>query len=935
MSNSTAINILITMAKKAKNPTVKDILLSAADMSDSDFIMHYGTKRHSGRYPWGSGDNPYQHEIDFLNRVRKMRNKGYSELTIAKKCGYSTTSELRSAVRSANNDISQYRIQWANQLLKDGLTQTEAARRMDIPESTFRSIMDKQRQARANKAQSTANFLKSVVDERGPIDIGAEVNRELNISNEKLTQAVDILKKQGYEVRVGSMPQVTNEHGQRTTLKILCPPGSPKNQAYLYDDISPLFDYAKEYSSSDGGKTFDKFEYPASMDSKRIFVRYLEDGGADRDGLIELRRGVEDLSLGGSRYSQVRILVDGNKYMKGMAVYSDNIPDGYDVIYNSRKSREKGEDPFKDIKKDDPTNPFGSYISPRGQSHYIDSKTGERKLSLINKRADEGDWNDWSKSLPSQFLSKQNKKLIENQLNLSIADKMAEYEDICNLTNPTVKRRLLETFAEDCDATSVHLDAAALPRQRYQVIIPLPSLKKDQIYAPNFKDGEKVALVRYPHGGIFEIPVLTVNNKNREGISILSKNPTDAVGINIEAAKQLSGADFDGDTVMVIPLSSKVQVSHRPYLGALKGFDPEVEYPKREGMKPMQRTDIEMGKITNLIMDMTLAGATEDEVARAVKHSMVVIDAKKHELDWQLSEEQNKIKELKDKYQGHYDENGRWCHGSGTIVTRAKSPERVTKRRGEFDIDPETGKKIWKEAFDAHYEDAKGKPKTRTQESYRMLETDDPYSLVSGMNTQTEQLYARYAAQLKALANQARKEYKYNTPNLEYSPSAHKVYKKEVDSLTEKLRQSRLNAPREREAQRRANVQLERLFKENPELRDDKKQRGKYAQQYLTAARVAVGAQRYKIEITPAEWTAIQAGAISDSLLKQILDATDTNTVREYATPRNSDTMSNAKKARLFSLRRSGYSNAEIADALNVPVSTILYYVRQEKEGKL
>ena len=905
--------------------------LTSYDETASDILAHYGTKRHSGRYPWGSGENPFQHEIDFLDRVRKYRAKGMTEKEIAKKVGYSTTSELRAAVKSANNDINQARIHWANQLLKDGLSQSEAARRMGIPVSTFRSIIDKQRQARVSQAQSTADFLKKVVKEKGPVDVGSSVEKELRISKEKLNQAIDILKEEGYEVRGGRMPQVTNESGQMTTLKVLCPPGSPKNMAYQYDQIHSLFDY----SSEDGGQTFNKFEYPESMDSKRILFRYAEDGGDKKDGLIEIRPGVDDLYLGGSRYSQVRVLVDGNKYIKGMAAYSDDIPDGYDMIVNSHYSKASGK-ALKDIKTEDPMNPFGSYISAAGQSHYI-GKDGKEHLSLINKRADEGDWDEWSRSLPSQFLSKQNKKLVEQQLELSIADEIAEYEEICSLTNPTVKRRLLETFAEDCDSRAVHLDAAALPRQRYQVIIPVSSLKNDQVYAPNFKDGEKVALVRYPHAGIFEIPVLTVNNKNREGISLLSKNPTDAIGINSEVAKQLSGADFDGDTVMVIPLSSKVNISHRPYLKELLNddgtpFDPQMSYPYREGMKVMTRTDIEMGVITNLIMDMTLAGAHDDEVARAVKHSMVVIDAKKHKLDYQLSEKENGIAELKDKYQGHYNEDGRWVHGSGTIVTRAKSETRVNKRRGDFKVDPETGKKIWKDAYDLEYVDSKtGKTKTRTQSSYKMLETDDPYSLVSDTSSSTEMAYARYAAQLKALANEARKEYAYNTPNLEYSPSAKKTYAAEVESLTEKLRRSRLNAPREREAQRRANVRKKQLLQEHPELKEDKKTLGKYAQQYLTAARNEVGATRYKIDITPKEWEAIQAGAISDSFLKQILDATDTNTVRAYATPKQDIGLSSAKQTRLFALKRSGYSNQEIADALNVPLSTVKYYIREGK----
>lgn len=905
-----------------------------------DIIMHYGTKRHSGRYPWGSGENPYQHEIDFLNRVRRMRAKGTSEIDIAKKCGYSNTSELRAALRSANDNIHAYRINWGKALLADGKSPAEAARIMNISDSTFRAMMNEQAIARAGVARKTADILRAIVDEKGPIDIGAEVNREIDvngtgigISKEKLMQAVDILKKEGYEVRVGSMPQVTDEHGQRTTMKVLCPPGSPKNAAYDYEHISSLVDYGKDYYSRDNGETLSTFQYPASLDSKRILFRYGEDGGADKEGLIEIRRNVPDISLGNSRYCQVRILVDGNKYLKGMAAYSDNIPDGYDLVVNSHYPKASNK-ALKNI-KEDPMNPFGAYIGPKGQSTYI-GKDGKEHLSVINKTRSEGEWNEWAKSLPSQFLSKQNKKLIQNQLELSIADKYSEYEDICNLTNPTVKRRLLQTFAEDCDATSVHLDAAALPRQRFQVILPIPSLKDNEVYAPNYKPGEKLALVRYPHGGIFEIPVLTVNNKNREAISVMGKNAADAIGINARVAQQLSGADFDGDTVMVIPISGKVNISHKPYLKELLNddgtpFDPQAAYPEVPGMKHMTRTDREMGIITNLIMDMTLMGASDAEVARAVKHSMVVIDAKKHNLNYKLSELENGIQELKEKYQGHYNEKGNLVFGSGTIVTRAKSQTHVTKRRGEFSIDPETGEKIWKEAHDAHYIDYKtGKEKTRTQQSYAMLDTDDPYTLLSKFRTEQELAYARYAAQLKALANEARKEYKFNTPNLKYSPSAAEVYKEEVASLKEKLNRSRLNAPREREAQRRANVELEKLFKIEPELRDDKKERGKRAQQYLTKARLEVGAQRYKIDITPKEWEAIQAGAITDSLLQSILDATDTDKIREYATPRTEKGLSNAKKSRLYSLERSGYTNAEIAEALNVPVSTVLYYLREK-----
>lgn len=317
------------------------------------------------------------------------------------------------------------------------------------------------------------------------------------------------------------------------------------------------------------------------MDSKRLDICYAEDGGLEKDGLVEIRRGRPDLSLGESRYSQVRIMVDGKKYIKGMAVYSDDLPDGIDVRFNTNKTKDKSKlEVLKDI-KDDPDNPFGSLIkdADQGGQYWYDSKTGERisgasdnpnkKLGLINKRADEGDWDDWKDALPSQFLGKQTKTLAEKQLNLAKANKMDEYAEICSLTNPTVKKYYLEKFADGCDAAAVNLQAAALPHQKYHVIIPIPSLKDNEIYAPKYPHGTKVALIRYPHGGTFEIPICTVNNRNKDAIKIIGPLAQDAVGINAKVAARLSGADFDGDTAMVIPISSKVKITSTPELAGL------------------------------------------------------------------------------------------------------------------------------------------------------------------------------------------------------------------------------------------------------------------------------------------------------------------------------------------------------------------------------
>jgi hypothetical protein len=111
---------------------------------------------------------------------------------------------------------------------------------------------------------------------------------------------------------------------------------------------------------------------------------------------------------------------------------------------------------------------------------------------------------------------------------------------------------MLKDFADSCDAAAVELHAAALPRQSWKVILPISDMKDTEIYAPTYKNGEKVCLVRYPHGGIFEIPELTVNNKQATANKVMH-NATDAVGINAKVAERLSGADFDGDTVLVIP----------------------------------------------------------------------------------------------------------------------------------------------------------------------------------------------------------------------------------------------------------------------------------------------------------------------------------------------------------------------------------------------
>ena len=902
-----------------------------------EMLMHYGMPRRSGRYPWGSGDNPYQHSGDFLSRVEELKKQGLSETDIAKSMGL-TTTQYRTQKSLAKDERRALDVARARSLREDGKSLNEIAAIMGFSnDSSVRSLLNENSEARMNQAKKTAEFLKKQIEEKGMIDVGTGVERELGISKEKLNQALYILEQEGYPVYGGGVPQVTNP-GKQTNIKVICPPGTEHREIYNFENVHSLSDYV----SHDGGETYDpKYVYPKSMDSSRIQIRYAEDGGTQKDGVVEIRRGVDDLSLGESHYAQVRILVDGTHYIKGMAIYSDDLPDGVDVVFNTNKKTgtpmlgPKNDTVLKPIGKD-PDNPFGSLIKDGivdpddptskkgGQSYYYD-KDGKKQLSLINKRAEEGDWGEWSDHLPSQFLSKQSMTLIKKQLGLATADKQAEFDEICSLTNPTVKKALLKSFADDCDSAAVHLQAAALPRQKYQVILPITSMKDNEVYAPNYRNGEQVALIRFPHGGTFEIPVLTVNNKQADAKRILG-NAMDAVGINSKVAERLSGADFDGDTVMVIPTGGKVKITSTRALEGLEGFDPKLEYGgKPEGsFKPMRNTQTEMGKISNLITDMTLRGAVPEELARAVRHSMVVIDAEKHHLDYKQSEIDNGIASLKKKYQGSYDEDGRYHEGAATLISRAKSETSVLKRKGSPIINPETGEQTYKEVYE-EYIDKNGRTRVRTQASTKMAETKDAFTLVSDADTPQERAYATYANEMKSLANRARKEM-LSTGKIAYSASAKETYQEEVDHLMAQLNVALRNAPRERQAQVIANATVAAKKQENPDM--TRSEIKKASQQALTAARTTVGASRETISISDREWEAIQAGAISENRLTQIINNVDIDTLRQRATPRSTTVLSTAKVNKIASMSASGYSTAEIAEALGVSTSTVNKYLK-------
>lgn len=984
-------------------------------------LCHDGVKRRSGRYPWGSGDNPYQHEGRFTARVSKLKASGLNDKEIREALGWvdpetgerhpMSTVEFRDMQAIDNMLMTKTRHKQIMTMTEDGKTPTEIAKRLEINESSVREHLNPDYGRKAYELSAVVDYIKDRVDnsKNGIVDVGTfaedylsdELN--MNISKERLRAATTALELQGYEVGTAKLQQLTN-NDLSTTIKYIGKPGTEPADVHKkeLDFIVPRKENTEAVRDSDILHP-SSFQYPGSLSSKRVQVVYDEEGGSKKDGLIEIRPGCKDISLGGAHYAQVRILVDGTHYLKGMAVYSDDLPDGVDVRFNSNKSKGTpmcGPDDkhtvLKLIETDNPENPFGANIPPNGQTYYTDSK-GKRQLGLVNMKSQEGDWSKWATTLSSQSLSKQPKGTIKKQLDLTRSEKENEYEDIKSLTNPTIKKYMLMNFANECDSAAVHLQAAGLPRQRYQVLLPIPSMPDNEIYAPQYKNGEKVVLIRYPYSGAFESPTLTVNNNRRNAQKVFPKDSMDAVGINSHVASILSGADFDGDAVTVIPVNNSAKILSKQPLKGLDGFDPKLAYSRKPGetYKRMKKSakGNEMGKIANLITDMTLQNASDEEIERAVRHSMVVIDAAKHDLNYKQSYEDNGIAELKRKYQGVYNEKtGKWNTGAATLISRASAQTSVVKRQGSPRINPD-GSLYYKEADDIFRQTDHKKPNNkqlergangntdrlwivtdksvrqatvkeakdalsgkkvsglvfgtskphkymnqdemaelyekgdssvvkRTQKSKKMAEAKDAYELVSTARTPAEMAYADYANSMKALANDARKEY-LSTPNMKQDPQAKKQYAKEVESLQAKYRHARMNQPLERKAQSVANIRVSSMVASNPELKENNKALKKIKDQELKRARVLMGAKRTTITITDKEWEAIQAGAISNQKLKDMLKYIDVDSLAEKAMPRDGMVLTPSKKAMIKARVNSGYTIAEIAESMNLSPTTV------------
>ena len=993
---------------------------------------------HSGRYPWGSGENPYQRLETFMSSYKKLKSQGMDDEAIAQVWGMPvaeaftesykelkkeygktrkevadmwgiTTSELDAKQQIYTAQMDAMNLARARNLKEHGYSNVKIAELMNTTEGSVRNWLSQDESRKQKILDESTKVLRDAVKEKSYVQVGSGVEARLGITPTKMKAALALLKEEGYEVINVQVDQLGT--GNKTTIKVLCPPGTTYRELkskHIGDIQLP-----DDYISRDGGKSFYKTEMPVSLDPSRVKVLYGDETnakgekGVQKDGVIELRRGVDDLSLGNSNYAQVRIKVGENLYLKGMAIYSDDIPDGYDVVFNTNKPTGT---PFNKVLKTideeklqgKPGEMFGATIKAGGQTYYEDPN-GKFKgidigqdpnktysLSVVNKVNEEGDWDTWSRTLASQMLSKQNPQLVKQQLDLAYADKAKEFEEIRNLTNPVVKKDLLEQFANDCDASAVDLKAAAMPRQSSRVLLPVSSMKDDEIFAPDFQNGEKVVLIRYPHQGTFEIPELTVNNNQKDANRIIGKDAKDAVGISLNVAKQLSGADFDGDTVLVIP-NNNSQIITQKYYKELMDFDMTKYYNPNINISDATKNN-EMGKISNLITDMTLQGAPKEHVIRAVKQAMVVIDAKKHQYDYKQSAKDNNIKELEKLYQTK--ESGK-VGGASSIISRAKSEERISKRQAGaylkkdgtvdnhsaeeiaklsekeksnyilnsngkpkvFYTHPDTGEKLYR-ITPEYYTEYKvkiptksGKEKTdwitkanyyknysdreilderqteRLQKSTKMAEYD-PKTLVSASKNPKELYYADYATKLKAMGNEARKE-ALNTPTTTpLSKEAKSKYATEVDSLEKQLLVAKKNVPLEKQAQIIANVKSKARI-EAANCADDNDKVKKIRNQELNDARAQVGAdgKGSKINISDKEWEAMNSGAISYNKQSEIIRFADKDRVRELATPRKGTQMTDAEIGLIKTMYRGGYTTSEIARRLGRSESAVRNYI--------
>ena len=173
-------------------------------VSLTDYLAHYGTPHegatpHSGRYPFGSGEDPFAHPNDLLARISELSKKYDKETDIAKALGMSTT-ELRKQRSLAKDEEKIANISKVRRLKDHGCSNLEIQRRTGIPEATVRNYLKDYALDRANLTNTVADKLEKEVKHKKYLDVGSGSEIEMGVSQSRFNTALAKLKEKGYYV---------------------------------------------------------------------------------------------------------------------------------------------------------------------------------------------------------------------------------------------------------------------------------------------------------------------------------------------------------------------------------------------------------------------------------------------------------------------------------------------------------------------------------------------------------------------------------------------------------------------------------------------------------------------------------------------------------------------------------------------------------------
>ena len=157
------------------------------EIDEDKYLRHYGILRKSGRYPWGSGDDPEQRSGSFLGMVAEMKRNGLSETEIAE--AFSTpdmpfnTTDLRATRTIARNAQKAADVAKAQAYKERGYSNVEIGKKFNPPknESSVRALLAPGAKDRTDRLTNITNMLREEVLTKGAVQVGkgTELNEHL------------------------------------------------------------------------------------------------------------------------------------------------------------------------------------------------------------------------------------------------------------------------------------------------------------------------------------------------------------------------------------------------------------------------------------------------------------------------------------------------------------------------------------------------------------------------------------------------------------------------------------------------------------------------------------------------------------------------------------------------------------------------------------